>query len=591
MMKGFIIKTLIFIPLMLLAVFFTAPFQEAGGAVCVIDADTAKVNPWVDSLMAAMTPDERVGQLIMLELTGKTKPGDAILNKLEKDIDSCHIGGVIMFYGGPARQVALVNRIQARSKVPLMIAQDGEWGLSMRLDSVPTFPRNLALGAISDDGIIYELGAEISRECRRVGVNMDFMPSVDIYDNPANTVIANRSFGSDPLNVARKGCAMMLGMRQNGVFTTAKHFPGHGNTDVDSHEALPVINNTKARLDTFELVPYRHLINNGAPGVMVGHLFVPSLEKNSNKVPSSISKNVIDGLLKTELGFKGLVFTDALAMKGVSGSFEGGEVAVRAFEAGVDMLLMPPDGVKAYKALLAARNSGRISQAEIDRRCRKILMAKFEMGLNDYQPIKIENIYEDLNTEYAAALERKIFENAVTLISNKNNLLPLRAMDDKKIAVVSIGKDANSTEFEAVMGQYVDSLTVMTIAKTSNEAAFNSIAAKLADYDVVVIAFHGGHAYPTSFGTTPAMTKFVDNLATTKTVVFDVFNSPLCLTKFNNLDKIAAIVVSYEDGKTAREVSARMIMGSLPFLGRLPVGINKNYKEGTGINTNKITLE
>ncbi|MBO7440218.1 MAG: glycoside hydrolase family 3 C-terminal domain-containing protein [Bacteroidales bacterium] len=582
---------MIFIPLMLLAVFFTAPFQEAGGAVCVIDADTAKVNPWVDSLMAAMTPDERVGQLIMLELTGKTKPGDAILNKLETDIDSCHIGGVIMFYGGLARQVALVNRIQARSKVPLMIAQDGEWGLSMRLDSVPTFPRNLALGAISDDGIIYELGAEISRECRRVGVNMDFMPSVDIYDNPANTVIANRSFGSDPLNVARKGCAMMLGMRQNGVFTTAKHFPGHGNTDVDSHEALPVINNTKARLDTFELVPYRHLINNGAPGVMVGHLFVPSLEKNSNKVPSSISKNVIDGLLKTELGFKGLVFTDALAMKGVSGSYEGGEVAVRAFEAGVDMLLMPPDGVKAYKALLSARNSGRISQAEIDRRCRKILMAKFEMGLNDYQPIKIENIYEDLNTEYAAALERKIFENAVTLISNKNNLLPLRAMDDKKIAVVSIGKDANSTEFEAVMGQYVDSLTVMTIAKTSNEAAFNSIAAKLADYDVVVIAFHGGHAYPTSFGTTPAMTKFVDNLATTKTVVFDVFNSPLCLTKFNNLDKIAAIVVSYEDGKTAREVSARMIMGSLPFLGRLPVGINNNYKEGTGINTNKITLE
>ncbi len=587
----FILKTLIFIPLMLLTVFFTAPFQEAGGAVCVVDADTAKVNPWVDSLMAAMTPDERVGQLIMLELTGKTKPGAAILNKLEKDIDSCHIGGVIMFYGGPARQAALVNRIQARSKVPLMIAQDGEWGLSMRLDSVPKFPRNLALGAISDDGIIYELGAEISRECRRVGVNMDFMPSVDIYDNPANTVIANRSFGSNPLNVARKGCAMMLGMRQNGVFTTAKHFPGHGNTEVDSHEALPVINNTKARLDTFELVPYRHLINYGAPGVMVGHLFVPSLEKHGDKVPSSISKNVIDGLLKTELGFKGLVFTDALAMKGVSGSFEGGEVAVRAFEAGVDMLLMPPDGVKAYKALLAARNSGRISQAEIDRRCRKILMAKFEMGLPDYQPIKIENIYEDLNTEYAAALERKIFENAVTLTANKNDLLPLRAMDNKKIAVVSIGKDANCTEFEAVMGQYVDSLTVLTIAKTSNEASFNSIAAKLADYDVVVIAFHGGHAYPTSFGTTPAMTKFVDNLAASKTVVFDVFNSPLCLTKFSNLDKIAAIVVSYEDGKAAREVSARMIMGSLPFLGRLPVGINKNFTEGTGFVTKTITLE
>ena len=218
-------------------------------------------------------------------------------------------------------------------------------------------------------------------------------------------------------------------------------------------------------------------------------------------------------------------------------------------------------------------------------------MAKFEMELSDYQPIKIENIYEDLNTEYAAALERRIFENAVTLASNKNDLLPLRAMDNKKIAVVSIGKDVNSTEFEAVMGQYVDSLTVMTIAKTSNDAAFNSIAAKLADYDVVVIAFHGGHAYPTSFGTTPAMTKFVDNLTATKTVVLDVFNSPLCLTKFNNLDKIAAVVVSYDDSKAAREVSARMIMGTLPFLGRLPVSINKNFPEGMGINTKKITLD
>lgn len=588
----FILRTLIFIPLMILTVFWTMPFERTGELVCApVEEDTSVGNPWVDSLMAAMTPDERIGQLIMMDLSGKLKPGDALLNKLERDIDSCHYGGVIMFYGGPARQVALVNRLQARSRVPLMIAQDGEWGLSMRLDSVPKFPRNLALGAISDDGIIYELGAEISRECRRVGVNMDFMPSVDIYDNPANTVIANRSFGSNPKNVARKGCAMMQGMMQNHVFTTAKHFPGHGNTDVDSHEALPVINNTKARLDTFELVPFRHLINNGAPGVMVGHLFIPSLEKNGDKVPSSISKNVIDGILKNELGFKGLVFTDALAMKGVSGSFEGGEVAVRAFEAGVDMLLMPPDGVTAYKALVNARDAGRISQDEIDRRCRKILMAKFEMGLNDYQPISVENIYEELNTEYAAALERKIFEHAVTLVCNKNNLLPIKAMDGKKIAVVAIGKEASRTEFEDVAGQIADSVEVFTVSKSASEATFNAIAAKLTDYDVVIVAFHGGHAYPTSFGTTPAMTKFVDNLAAAKTVVFDVFNSPLCLTKFDSLDKIAAIVVSYEDGKAAREVSARMIFGTLPFLGRLPVDVNKNYKEGTGIITKKIILE
>jgi hypothetical protein len=217
-------------------------------------------------------------------------------------------------------------------------------------------------------------------------------------------------------------------------------------------------------------------------------------------------------------------------------------------------------------------------------------MAKFEMGLNDYQPISVKNIYADLNTDHAAALERRIFENAVTLVANKNNLLPLRAMERQKIATVSIGKDAINTEFEDVIWRYVDSLQRFTISKAANEAAFNALAAKLADYDVVVIAFHGGHAYPTSFGTTPAMIKFVDNLAATKTVVFDVFNSPLCLSKFSNLDKMAAIVVSYEDGKTAREVSARMVMGGLPFLGRLPVGV-ASFAEGKGITTKKNILD
>ncbi len=574
---------------MLATVFWTFPFQGSYDFAFSPGGDTAANSGWVDSVMKTMTPDERIGQLLMLELSGKWKPGDALYDKLEKEVDICHVGGVIFFYGGPAREAALINRLQSRVRIPLMVAQDGEWGLSMRLDSVPAYPRNLCLGAVADDGIVYELGREIGRECRRLGVNIDFMPCVDIYDNPANTVIANRSFGSGPLNVARKGCAMMLGMKDEGIVTTAKHFPGHGNTAVDSHEALPVINDSRERLDTFDLYPFKYLIKNGVPGVMVGHLFVPALESNSTKVPSSISKNVIDGLLKTELGYGGLVFTDALKMKGVSGSMEGGEVAVRAFEAGVDVLLMPPDGQKAYNALVAARNAGRISQADIDSRCRKILQAKVAMGLHEYKPVALENIYDDLNTSYAASLSRRIYENAVTLVSNKDTLLPLRGMDGKRIAVVSIGKDAGYTEFESVIERYAQ-VTKFSLSKSAAASAFTNLAAQLAGFDVVLVAFHDGSSYPSSFGATAAMVSFIDNLAAKERVVLSVFTSPLALTKFKNLDKCSSIVVSYDDSPASREATAHIVMGGKPFLGHLPVDAGV-FKEGTGIHTKAITIE
>lgn len=590
MVRKIVVRTLVLIPLLVIMVFWTMPKRSSGCIAYTPVVDTAvKSNAWVDSAMASMTPDERIGQLIVLELSAKVKPGDALLNKMETVIDGCHIGGVIFFYGGPVQEASLINRLQARSKIPLMIGQDGEWGLSMRLDSVPSFPRNLALGAITDDNVVYAIGREIGRECRRLGVNIDFMPCVDIYDNAANTVIANRSFGSDPHNVARKGCAMMLGMRDEGVLTTAKHFPGHGNTDVDSHEALPVISDTRARLDTFDLYPFKYLIKNGAPGVMVGHLFVQALETDGQKVPSSISPNVVGGLLKGELAYEGLVFTDALAMKGVCKADKPGEVAVRAFEAGVDVLLMPPDGQQAYDALVAARNSGRISQEEIDRRCRKILMAKVAAGLNNYKPVEIEGLFEDLNSFYAQQLNRKIFENAVTLVSNKESILPLCSMDGQKIAVVSIGKDAVNTEYEDIIGQYAE-VDSYSISKSATESGFNTLAAKLADYDVVVIGFHGGNAYPPNFGTTAAMTKFVDNLAASKRVVLDVFTSPLALSKFRKAEEMAAIVVSYDDSNTAREVSARMLRGGLPFLGRLPVGVG-SFAEGEGLDTDAISLD
>ena len=376
----FILKILIFVPFLSGLIFFTFPFGYAQDISFSPHGDSAIHNRWVDSVFDKMTDDEKLGQLFMAEVSSKWSQTDNRFLNVESLVRDYHIGGVIFFYGGPVRQAQLTNRLQANSKIPLMIAQDGEWGLAMRLDSTVVYPRNLCLGAIKNDELLYELGGEIGRQCNRLGVNIDFMPCVDIYDNPRNTVIANRSFGSNINNVALKASAIVSGMTEHKILTTAKHFPGHGNTSVDSHEALPVILDSKERIDTSSLYPYKYLINNGINGVMIGHLFIPVFDDGKEKTPASISKNIINELLIKKLNFNGLVFTDALQMKGVSSNYPSGELEVRAFEAGVDVFLMPSDCKKSFKAMKEALQSGRISQVEVDRRCKKVLLAKKAHG-------------------------------------------------------------------------------------------------------------------------------------------------------------------------------------------------------------------
>lgn len=584
-------RMLIFIPIFLTMIFCTFPFQTTSDFAFSPNGDSATRNNWVDSVFRLLSPDERIGQLFMVEASSKWGGNDKFYTNLLTYVDSCHVGGVIFFYGGPVREAALINELQARTKVPLMVAQDGEWGLAMRLDSVPCFPRNLCLGAIANNELIYDLGEEIGQECRRLGVNIDFMPCVDIYDNISNTVIANRSFGSSPHNVALKGSAIMSGMQKNGILTTAKHFPGHGNTATDSHEALPVINVDYQRIDTFELYPFRYLFANGIKGVMVGHLFIPALEADSSHTPSSVSSHVINDLLINKLEFKGLVFTDALQMKGVSKQYSPGELEVKAFEAGVDVFLMPGDCRKAYSAMVQARDEGKISQAEIDRRCRKILHAKLEMGLHKFKPISTQNLYSDLNNAHATDLNRILYENAVTLVSNNETVLPLHDIENLKIATVSISKSGVNTEFENTFAAYTDNVDRFAIAKTATDSEFAALASRLNGYDVVVVGFHNGSSYPSSFGTTKAMTAFVDKLALSQKVILDVFTSPLCLNKFENYSRCAAVVVSFEDNSVVRKASAKMILGSLPFKGVLPITVNPQLREGLSIHTEGREIE
>jgi len=376
---------------------------------------------WADSVFNSMTPDERLGQLFMI--ASYPRLGKSDKKKVINLIKKYKIGGIIIFKNGPVSQAKLTNSYQSVSKTPLMIAGDYEWGLSSRIDSTVLYPRQMMLGAIRNDLLINEFGNEVARQCKRMGININFAPVIDVNNNPNNPVINSRSFGEQKENVARKGTAFMIGLQNNRILAVGKHFPGHGDTDVDSHKDLPVILHSEKRLDTLELYPFKSLIHNGLGGVMIAHLNVPSLDSSENSI-SSLSKPIVTDLLKAELKYKGLIFTDALGMKGISKYYKPGESEVAALLAGVDVLLMPKNVPLAFQKIKDAIKSGKISQKEIDFRCKKILIAKQWMKLNKFKPIKTQNIYEDLNTEYARFLNRKLTESALTVAMNKNYILP-----------------------------------------------------------------------------------------------------------------------------------------------------------------------
>src|SRR5680860_659964 len=380
---------------------------------------------WVDSVMKSLTPNERIAQLIMV--AAYSNRGEEHRQEILELIKNQKIGGLIFFQGGPIRQVNQMNEYQAASKVPLLGAIDAEWGLGMRLDSTISYPFQMALGAIQNDSLIHKMGTEIARQIKQVGLHLNFAPVVDVNNNPDNPVINFRSFGENKYNVAEKGIEYMRGLQDGGVMATAKHFPGHGDTSTDSHLALPQINHSRARLDSLELYPFREIIKAGIGGVMVAHLDIPSLD--STGVPSTLSKPIITGLLKGELGFQGLIVTDAMNMKGVTKGHAPGEVDRDAILAGNDLLEFTEDVPKAIEEIKKAIKKQFISQKEIDDRCRKILALKQWVGLDTYKPIDIKNIDKDLNSSSAKLLNRNLTESSLTVLQNRSELLPLQRLD------------------------------------------------------------------------------------------------------------------------------------------------------------------
>lgn len=539
--------------------------------------------PWADSMFAALSSDERIAQLFMV--AAYSNKDQAHVNEISKLVKDYHIGGLIFFQGGPSREAILTNNYQKLAKVPLMISIDGEWGLAMRLDSTISFPKQMTLGAIQNDSLIYYMGKEIALQCKRIGIHVNLAPVVDVNNNPNNPVINYRSFGENKYNVARKGIMYMKGMQDVRVMANAKHFPGHGDTDTDSHLALPVINHSKARIDSLELYPFREMMKAGLGSVMVAHLFIPSLD-DTPKQATTLSPKVVNGLLKDEMQFKGLAFTDALNMKGVSSFYQPGEVDLKALLAGNDVLLFAEDVPKAISYIKTAVKEGKVSQKEIDQRALKILKAKEWLGLNNQQEIKLDSIYEDLNNEQAEKINRKLYREALTLIKNDQQLVPLKRLDTLKIATVNIGYSKTSL-FTETVEKYANA-THFYLSKNANEEELATLKTKLANYNTILIALADMNQRPNSnFGVNTAVANFISEVSQQNTTVLSVFGNPYALKKLPALTNATSIIIAYEEKSYTEEFVPQLIFGGVAANAKLPVSISNLYPEGHGIVTEK----
>jgi beta-glucosidase-like glycosyl hydrolase len=538
--------------------------------------DSEPETKWVDSIYNQMTFEEKIGQLFMV--AAYSNKDSVHVNSIDKLIKENKIGGLIFFQGGPVRQANLTNRFQAKSKVPLFIGIDAEWGLSMRLDSTYKYPWNTTLGAIRDLKLIEEVGKNMAQEAKRIGAQFNFAPVIDINTNPKNPIIGNRSFGEDKMNVTDHAIALMKGIQSQGVFCTGKHFPGHGDTALDSHYALPLVSFSKDRIEKVELYPYKRMFDEGLVSVMVAHLNIPSLEPREN-YPTSVSYNVVTDLLQNELGFEGLIFTDALNMKAASKFLKPGDIDLEAFLAGNDILLFAENVPLAVQKITEAYQNGLITDDRIAKSVKKILHYKFKAGLNKFKPIDTKNIVNDLNTTYKDALQYQLYEHATTVLKNKNNILPIKNLD-QKIAYVKLGDDTNSA-FVTTLKKY----TEITEVSDSN---LDSLEVKLKNFNTVIIGYHKSDRAWKKHDFSETELAWIQDIAKKNNVILDAFAKPYSLSAIPNFEDFEGVIMSYQNSDFSQIVGAELLFGAIESQGKLPVSINEEFKDGFGLNTEKL---
>jgi len=532
---------------------------------------------WVDSVYSQLTFDEKIGQLFMV--SAYSNKDSVHIKSIDKLVSDYKIGGLIFFQGGPGRQARLTNRYQSKAKLPMFIAIDGEWGLGMRLDSTYRFPWNMTLGAIKNKKLIERVGEQMGKHSNRMGIQFNFGPVLDINTNPKNPIIGFRSFGETKENVAESALAMMKGFQNQRIISTGKHFPGHGDTEADSHYSLPLISHSRERLEEVEFYPYKKLIKEGLESVMVAHLNVPSLEHRPD-YPSSISYNIVTNVLQKHLGFHGLVFTDALNMKAASNYLKPGEIDLEAFLAGNDILLCAENVPGAYEKICAAYQDTVITPQRLELSVRKILKYKYKTGLNHYKRIQTANLYQDLNASENDALQYELYENAVTVLKNDNEILPIKDLENSKIAYVKLGDDVNSA-FVSTLKKYTEVTEVF-------DENIDSLNVQLQSYNTVIVGFHKSDKAWKSHAFSDSDLVWLREIAKHNVVILDAFTKPYSLMQVADFSTIEAVVQSYQNSNIAQEVSAEIIFGAVDAKGKLPVSIAPHFKEGDGLPTQKL---
>lgn len=535
-------------------------------------------NRWVDSVFNSMNEDQRLGQLFMV--AAYSNKDLKHVRELKELITNYNLGGLIWMQGGPGRQGPLANYFQTVARVPLLYSVDGEWGLAMRLDSTIRYPRQMTLGAIQDDSLIYWMGRQIGKECKRIGIHVNFAPVIDVNNNPLNPVIGLRSFGENKYKVAQKAFMYMQGLQDEHVMANGKHFPGHGDTDSDSHMTLPSVNHSLDRLDSLELYPFRYLFDRGLASIMVAHLSIPSLDTTRN-VASTLSPAVVKGLLKEKLGFKGLVFTDALNMKGVSKYFPPGQLEARALIAGNDVLLFSENVPKAFEEIKKAIAEGRITQAEIDERCRRILQAKYWCGLHVKPQIVTRRLTEELNSKEGNELNDRLAAGAITLLKNDQNFLPLQRSDSTKIVEVSLGVDEKNDLYKILRDNA--SVEHLGLTHDAKPAAVKAVFEKIATADLVVLQINKTTLKAdNNYGVGSQTLRLADSIAAFKPTVLVIAGNPYLLNSLRSADRFRAVLLSYEYTPSLSKAAANALLGKKTVNGKLPVSTNL-FKAGTGI--------
>jgi beta-N-acetylhexosaminidase len=538
---------------------------------------------WADSVYNTLSPDERITQLMVVRLSEKTPTGVLYYDKKVAElVKKYNIGGVCLFQGGPVWQGTVVNKLQAMAKTPIMMCIDGEWGLGMRFDSVISLNKQMMLGAVQDASIIYNYGKLVGEQCKRAGIQVNYAPVVDVNNNPNNPVINDRSFGEDKYKVALYGIQYMKGMQDVGVMACAKHFPGHGDVAVDSHYDLPVINKTMAQLDSLEFYPFREIFKAGIGSVMIAHLFIPSIDNTPNRA-TSISKNNVTELMRNNMGYQGLTFTDALEMQGVRKFYPNGASSAESLIAGNDMLCLPGDVPMALEKIKLAIKKKKLSWDDIALHCKKVLVAKYMYGMSNLQPVNLTNITADLNNG-VNDMKKVVAENAITLLNKTDDVFfPLVAekkMAAKETAFINIGNSSDNTFAKRMRTSYGADVYYFNYKQDAGRI-LSLVELIKKRYKKVIIGVHNYARVPANnFGISKPAVDLVTQLQQQTNAVTFVFGNPYALKNFCGAKNIVAC---YEDDDITQNAAADMLEGKITAKGKLPVTVCEAYKYGSGI--------